>query len=111
MAGAMAGPRPTASAPDGGAGRGPAIAPAIFDAKPEVQGFPILPSCGSAEGCRPLPGCGVSPQKPFFFSFARRRRRRAKEGRKLGTPQTPAGRPCTPLSGELESPGLKWRQS
>ncbi|WP_220201484.1 carbohydrate-binding protein [Reticulibacter mediterranei] len=51
----------------------------------------------------------MSPQKPFFFSFARRRRRRAKEGRKLGTPQTPAGRPCTPLSGELESPVAKRR--
>ncbi|WP_220210235.1 hypothetical protein [Reticulibacter mediterranei] len=68
------------------------------------QGFPILPSSGSAEGGSPLPGCGVSPQKPFFFSFARRLRRRAKEGRKLGTPQTPAGRPLHPFERRTGKP-------
>src|SRR5690242_315338 len=58
----------------------------------------MLSSSGSAEGGSPLPGCGVSPQTLFFFSFARRRRRRGKVGRKLGTPQAPAGRPLHPFS-------------
>ncbi|GHP01155.1 hypothetical protein KSF_112020 [Reticulibacter mediterranei] len=71
---------------------------------PESQGFPILPSSRSAEGGSPLPGCGVSPQKPFFFSFARRLRRRAKEGRKLGTPQAPAGRPLHPFERRTGKP-------
>ncbi|WP_220207771.1 hypothetical protein [Reticulibacter mediterranei] len=71
-----------------------------------VQGFPILPSSRSAEGGSPLPGCGVSPQKTFFFSFARRLRRRAKEGRKLGTPQAPAGRPLHPFERRTGKPWI-----
>ncbi|WP_220210432.1 hypothetical protein [Reticulibacter mediterranei] len=71
---------------------------------PGLSNSPILREC---RGLPPSAGVRGIPQKPFFFSFARRLRRRAKEGRKLGTPQTPAGRPCTPLSGELESPAAR----
>src|SRR5260221_8588522 len=49
------------------------------------------------KGPRPLPGFGVSPKNLFSFFLLAAAGGKEKKKEKLGTPQTPAGRPLHPF--------------
>src|SRR5258708_5324171 len=65
----------------------------FLSCSPLASFTPLFFSFGSFS----LPNSLSVPEKPLFFFFTRRQRRRGRVKKQLGTPQTPAGKPLHPF--------------
>src|SRR5262245_20915468 len=61
----------------------------------------LQPLKRDCKGRQPFAGARGVPEKPFFFFFTRRLRRRGRKRKIWGHPKTPAGRTLHPLSPRL----------